>query len=88
MEYTSAHFKRFEGELKKIAATYALNMNGLRVEFYMPGHQAIFTERIEDEAYRVHINLEENRIISIQRVSGNGKPDSEQVRKKYRQYMR
>jgi len=87
MEYKSPHFKRFQNDFMKIAKRFAINTAGLKIEFYMPGQQAIFIEQIEDEAYKVHINLQEDRIISIQRVSGKGKPDSEQIRKKYRQYM-
>ena len=87
MEYKSPHFKRYEKDFIKIAERYALNANGLKVEFYMPGEQAIVIEQIEDEAYKIHINLQEHRIISIQRVSGNGKPYSDKIRKKYRQYM-
>ena len=88
MEYKSPHFKRFAHDFKKIAARYGLNTEGLRVEFYMPGQQAILIEKIDDEAYKVHLNLQEDRIISIQRVSGQGKPYSEKIRNKYRQYMR
>ena len=87
MEYKSPHFKRVEKDFKQIAGRFGLNTDGLRVEFYMPGQQAIFIEQIEDEAYKIHINLQEERIISIQRVSGNGKPYSDKIRKKYRQYM-
>ena len=87
MEFKSPHFKRFKQDFIRIAEKYAINIKGLKVEFYMPGQQAIFVEKIEDEAYKVHINLQEERIISIQRVSGTGKPASDKIRKKYRQYM-
>jgi hypothetical protein len=87
MEYKSPHFKRYANDFIRIAKNFALNTEGLKVEFYMPGQQAILIEKVENEAYKVHINLQEERIISFQRISGNGKPYSETIHRKYRQYM-
>lgn len=70
-----------------MAKKFGLDPDKLKIEFFTPNRQAILVENVENQQYKIHINLEEDRIISIQRLSGEG-VYPEHIRKKYRQFMK
>ena len=88
MEFQSPHYKHFSKDLKELARKYELDPQSLTIEFYTPNHQAIVIERFDEEAFKIHINLEEERIISVKRLTENGNGNGENLKKKYRKYMK
>ncbi|MFQ5864252.1 MAG: hypothetical protein ACE5IW_03385 [bacterium] len=88
MEFQSPHYKLFTEDFHKIAKQFSLDPDQLRVEFYAPHCQAIFVERVNGHAFKIHINLEENRIISVQMLSGSINGQSDLLIEKYRKYMK
>ena len=88
MEFAMTHYRNFQNNLAEIADQFSLDPENIKVEFYTPNCQAILVEHVEDEDFKIHINLEENRIISIQQLSQTKNGMSDQVREKYRKYMK
>jgi hypothetical protein len=88
MQYQSPHYKHFSKDLNELARNFELDPQNLTIEFYMPRHQAIVVERLENEAFQIHINLEEGRIISVKRLSEGSNGNGEHLKKKYRKYMK
>lgn len=87
MEFELPQYKKFKKSLVEVAKRFSLNPDKLRIEFFTPNCQAILVEQVENQNYKIHINLEENRIVSIQRLSaGGGYPDH--IRNKYRKFMK
>ncbi|MFQ5486783.1 MAG: hypothetical protein ACE5IR_05155 [bacterium] len=87
MEFQSDHYRNYTTDFQAIAQHYSLDPDHLTVEFYTP-NQAIFIEEVEDQAYKIHINLEEDRIISFKNLSETRNKNSETIKKKYRKFMR
>ena len=54
----------------EIAQGFNLDLKNLKVEFFSPGHQGIFIERVGHSSFRVHVNIEENRIIAVEQIAG------------------
>ncbi|MFQ5651749.1 MAG: hypothetical protein ACE5IY_17565 [bacterium] len=88
MEFQFPHYKNFQNKVVEIAHRFSLDPDNLKVEFYTPDSQAILIEHVEDQDFKIHINLQENRIISIQSLGNNGNGLSERLREKYRRYMK
>ncbi|MFQ5823473.1 MAG: hypothetical protein ACE5JB_05410 [bacterium] len=88
MELQSPHYKHFTEDFIKIAKQYSLDPNKLKVEFYTPNCQAILIEQVNGHAFKIHINLEENRIISIKRLTKSTNEEADNLKEKYRKYMK
>ena len=88
MEFQAPHYKDYVQDFQEIAKHYSLNPEKVKIEFYTPQCQAILTEEIEDHTFKIHINLEENRIVSIKQLAGNGNGKSDTFKEKYRQFMK
>lgn len=86
MTLQSPHLKPFAKDFEAIAQQFNLNPENLIVEFYIPKQQAILVERVDGQAYKIHINLQESRIVSIKRVAGTD--NGVLMTDKYRQFMR
>ncbi len=88
MEFQSPHYKHFSKDLEQLARKFELDPKSLTIEFYTPHHQAIVIERLKDEEFKIHINLEEERIISVKRLTENGNGHSGDYKEKYRRFMK
>lgn len=88
MEFHVPRYKDYKEDFKELAEQYSLNPEKIIIEFYTPQIQAILTEQVEDQTFKIHINLEENRIVSIQRLSTNGNGRTEALKDKYRKFMK
>ena len=62
----TAHF----GTLSKVAKGFNLDLDNLKVEIFRPGTLGIFVEKVGQYQFRIHINLEENRIVSVKQLCG------------------
>ena len=88
MEFHTPHYKDYIDDFQQIAEHYSLNPDKVKIEFYTPQCQAILTEEIEDHTFKIHINLEEDRIVSIKQLRGNGNGSADTYKEKYRQFMK
>ncbi|MFQ6113281.1 MAG: hypothetical protein ACE5NG_04225 [bacterium] len=88
MEFQSPHYKHFTEDFQKIAKQYSLDPDKLKVEFYTPNCQAILIEQVNSHTFKIHINLEENRIISVQMLTGASNGESDLIKEKYRKFMK
>ncbi|MDZ7363038.1 MAG: hypothetical protein ONB46_20300 [candidate division KSB1 bacterium] len=69
MNYTDYAFGRFATDIAAVAQQYQLDLDGLEVELFTPGRQAIVVEAVGNQRFRIHINLEENRIIAVKQIT-------------------
>jgi len=87
MKFKAEHYKKFKNNISEIASRYSLNQDKLLVEFFTPNCQAILVENVDNHNYKIHINLEEDRIVSIQPLD-KAAAKSHNWREKYRRYMK
>jgi hypothetical protein len=85
MYYNEYAFGRFEADIETVAKQYDLNLEQLDVEFFSPGKQAIVVETVAGRRFRVHLNLEEHRIISVKQIDG---AESADLFVKYKGFMK
>ncbi len=88
MEFISPQLRAFKETLMDVASRFSLNPDKLSVEFFAPNCQAIFVEHVGDQDFKIHINLQENRIVSIQSLSDANNGFTDRLKEKYRQYMK
>ncbi|MCK6561505.1 hypothetical protein HUU39_07435 [candidate division KSB1 bacterium] len=70
MTYSEAGFHFDEEEIAQVAETFNLDTDCLQVEFFSPGHQGIFVETVANRKFRIHLSLEEKRIVAVQQIAG------------------
>jgi len=89
MTHNEYAFGSFATDIAAVAQKFNLNLNDLEVEFFTPARQAIVVETVGKKRFKVHINLEENRIIAVKQVSAapveNGETDQFA---KYKSFMK
>jgi len=88
MEFQSPHYEEYQNDFQQIAKDFSLDPDHLKVEFYTPNCQAILVEEVADHKFKIHISLEENRIVSIQRLTNGVNGNGERFKQKYRKYMK
>ena len=88
MEFQAPHYKNYIDDFQEIAKHYSLNPEKIKIEFYTPQCQAILIEEIENHTFKIHINLEEDRIVSIKHLTGNGNGNTDTFMEKYRKFMK
>ncbi len=89
MTYNEYAFGSFETDIAAVAEQYDLNLDHLDVEFFSPGRQAILVEEVDGHRFRVHVNLEENRIIAVKQLDhAQSTSASEDPFAKYKNYMK
>jgi len=88
MKFQLPQYKKFRKDFIAIAKRFSLSPQHLTVEFYTPDRQVILTERVEDHDIKIHIDLEQGRIISVQSVSPGLNGNFEGLTRKYREFMR
>jgi hypothetical protein len=70
MDYTEFGFGLYEEDIKKAAQRFGLDLAHLEVEFFSPGRQAILIETLGERVFRIHVSLEEGRIIAVKQTAG------------------
>lgn len=88
MDYSDFGFGLFEEDIKQAAQRFNLDLGNLQVEFFSPGRQAIFIESVAGCEFRIHLSLEEGRIIAVRQTSGVPEPVDSNVFDKYKAFMR
>ncbi|MFQ5603355.1 MAG: hypothetical protein ACE5HS_08820 [bacterium] len=88
MEFSVPQYKNYKKDFQQIAKQFSLDPNNLTVEFYTPHTQAIFIEQIKNQSIKIHIDLEDNRIISVKNLSESKNGHSDHIKNKYRKFMK
>ena len=88
MEFKVQHYSNFTKDFLEIARNYSLDPDNLKIEFYTPRCQAILVERVENHLFKIHINLQENRIVAVQRISVGPNGNLDALKDKYRKFMK
>lgn len=71
MKFSNPRLFFFKDEIAKMAERFRLNADDLLVESYEPRTTAIVVETVDNHRFRVHINLQENRIIAAKQLDAD-----------------
>lgn len=85
MQFANSHLKIFKDDIQKVIEKFNLSSD-VKVIAFAPGANAIFIEEKDNKHFKLHINLEENRIIAIKQMEGE-KIDSGSIQK-YAPFMK
>jgi len=88
MKFQIPHYKKFRDEFLSIARRFALNPDTLTVEFYSHRNQAIFIEHVQGNDIKIHIDLQVDRIVSVQNLSPCVNGNFDFLKQKYLEFMR
>lgn len=88
MNFRDPGLRRFEEEVEDTANKFGLDRENLEVEFYSPRTQAIFVERVQCWRFRIHINLEEQRIVAVRQIESGAAAVQPEVLAKYKAFMK
>lgn len=88
MDYTEFGFGLFEEDIKQVAQRFNFDLGHLQVEFFSPGRQAILIETIGAREFRIHLSLEEGRIIAVQQTAGPLESGESDLFDKYKKFMK
>lgn len=89
MTFSDYAFGRYETDIAAVAEKYHLNLNDLQVESFSPGRLAILVEKVGNCRFKIHLNLEESRIISVKQIAGEATlSGSEDQFAKYKSFMK
>lgn len=69
MKFANPRLIYFKDEILQVAEQYALNPDNLVVETFIPSNNAIFVETFQSNHFRIHVNLQEQRIISVKQLN-------------------
>jgi len=83
-------FGPFQEEITRVAESFNLDRDNLEVEFFNPGQQGIFVEKVGNRRFRIHLSLEEGRIVSVKQIEGPGEEASTPIDHfaKYKPFMK
>jgi hypothetical protein len=58
------------------------------VEFHTPRTQLIVVERVPPWRFRIHINIQEKRIVAVRQIESNAPPTEPEALAKYKAFMK
>jgi hypothetical protein len=85
MEYG---FGLFVQDIATVAQRFHLDLEHLQVEIFSPGRQAIFIETLDEHVFRIHLSLEEDRIVAVKQIAGPPVPQESDLFEKYKMFMK
>jgi len=88
MNYMEYGFGLFAQDIAAVAQRFGVDLQHLQVEIFSPGRQAIFIETRGEYAFRIHLSVEEDRIIAVKQVAGPVLPSDSDLFAKYKTYMK
>jgi hypothetical protein len=88
MEYRNPGLSRFEDEIDETIRYFGLDRKNLEIESYTPRTQLILIERVEKWRFRIHINIQENRIISVRQIETGAPAVQPETFSRYRAFMK
>jgi hypothetical protein len=88
MDYQDQGLRRFEEDIIEIVRFFGLDEGNVEVEFFTPRTQAILVERVESWRFRIHINVQEKRIISVRQIEPGVAAAPPEVLARYKAFMK
>ena len=88
MNYMEYGFGLFAQDIAAVAQRFHLDLEHLQVEIFSPGRQAILVESRGAHAFRIHLSLEEDRIVAVKQVSGPAVSAESELFVKYKAFMK
>lgn len=88
MDYHDGSLRRFEEEILEMARFFQLDDKNLEVEFYTPRTQLIVVERAAPWRFRIHINIQEKRIVSVRQIESTAPAVRPEALSKYKAFMK
>ncbi|MDQ7051701.1 MAG: hypothetical protein Q9P14_01910 [candidate division KSB1 bacterium] len=86
MKFADPRLMILENEILKVARKFSLDPDHLLVESFVPNGAAVLVETVGDHRVRLHINLQESRIVSAKELNANH--IDPELFKKYLEHMR
>ncbi len=86
MKFADPRLMILENEIRKVANHFSLDPDHLLVESFVPNGAAVLVETVGEHRVRLHINLQENRIVSAKELDSNC--IDRELFKKYLEHMR
>ena len=68
MKFSNPGLIFFRDEILRVADKFSLDPDNLTIESFMPGNNVILVETVGKNKFRIHINLQENRIVSAKQL--------------------
>ncbi len=88
MNYMEYGFGLFTQDIAAAAQRFHFDLEHLEVEIFSPGRQAILVESQGERVFRIHLNLEEDRIVAVKQIAGPAVSGGNDGFVKYRAYMK
>lgn len=88
MNYQEYGFGLFAQDIAAVAQRFQLDLAHLHIEIFSPGRQAIVIEKQGAHAFRIHLSLEEDRIVAVKRIAGPAVTNEDELFAKYKTFMK
>lgn len=88
MNYMEYGFGLFAQDIATVAQRFLFDLDHLQVEIFSPGRQAIFIETRGEHIFRIHLSLEEDRIVAVKQIAGPPVPQENDLFEKYKRFMK
>ncbi|RME02131.1 MAG: hypothetical protein D6814_00190 [Calditrichaeota bacterium] len=86
MKFADPRLLLFRDDILEIAKAFSLDSENLLVESYIPNNHAILVETVADHKFRIHVNLQEWRIVAAKELGS--KQLNRALFEKYIEYMK
>ncbi len=88
MNYLEYGFGLFAQDIAAVARRFHLELEHLQVEIFSPGRQAILIETQGEHVFRIHLSLEEDRIVAVKQIDGPAVSTENVLFTKYKTFMK
>ena len=88
MNYMEYGFGLFAHDIAATAQRFHLDLEHLQVEIFSPGRQAILIETQGAQVFRIHLSLEEDRIVAVKQIAGPAVSPENDAFAKYKAFMK
>ncbi len=68
MKFSDPRLMILEDQIQEVARELSLDPDHLVVESFIPNSAAVFVETVGEHQFRLHVNLQEHRIVSVKEL--------------------
>jgi len=88
MNYPAHTPTSLDSEVSEMVQFFKLDEKNVVVEFHTPRTQLIVVERIHPWRFRIHINVQEKRIVAVRQIEPGAPPAPPEALDKYKAFMK
>jgi len=88
MDYLDGNLRRFEEEIQEMVRFFKFDEENLAVEFFTPRTQLIVVERLHPWRFRIHINVQEKRIVAVRQIENAAPAVPTEILARYKAFMK